>query len=266
MFADLNLDQIIDTITADRDEYNLKPFFNTPLRDVEIVNYRHDVLRDLEDQALAGYVRSFAEAMRKMRHHLAQADKLYYKYQKQSWFLDAVDVYCAAVIHFSQNLMHEQINSRGFRSLRRYLASYVESDNFRALAAETLELRADLAGIKYSLHISGKRVTVRKYDNDLDYGADVLRTFEKFSQGAPNEYRFKYLSQPEMNHVEAAILGLVAQLFPVTFSSLERYCDRHSGYLNSTIARFDREVQFYVACLEHVHRLKLAGLPFAIPR
>ena len=65
--------------------------------------------------------------------------------------------------------------------------------------------------------------------------------------------------------MEAAVLDLVAQLFPDVFSSLEGYCDRFKNYLNGTIARFDREVQFYIACLEHVHRFKLAGLPFCYP-
>ena len=104
IFTDLNLDQIVESMTAGRDEYNLKPFFYTPLRDVETVNYRYDVLRDLEGQELAGFIQSFAQEMRRMRVALAQADKLYYKYQKQSWFLDAVEIYCAAVTHLIQNL------------------------------------------------------------------------------------------------------------------------------------------------------------------
>ena len=165
--------------------------------------------------------------MRKMRRHLSQADKAYYKYQKQSWFLDAVETYCNAATQLSNSLMHADVGSRGFRAFRGYLASYVESDDFRALVAETQKLRADLAGIRYSLHIAGKRITVSKYDNELDYGADVLQTFEKFSQGAAKEYRFRYNSSPDMNHVEAAVLDLVARLFPDVFSSLEGYCDRH---------------------------------------
>ncbi len=265
IFGDLNLDQIVDSITAGRDEYNLKPFFYAPLGDVETVRYRYDILRDLEDQAVAGYVRSFAEEMRQMRRHLSRAGKAYYKYQKQSWFLDAVETYCNAATRLSNALMHANVGSIGFRAFRGYFASYINSDSFRELVADTQKLRADLTGIRYSIHIAGKRITVSKYDNEVDYGVDVLQTFEKFSQGAVKEYRFQYNSLPDINHVEAAVLDLVAKLFPDVFSSLEGYCNLHRDYLAGTIARFDREVQFYIACLEHVHRLKLAGLVFCYP-
>ncbi|MGO8822423.1 MAG: hypothetical protein ACLQO6_14545, partial [Desulfomonilaceae bacterium] len=39
-FVDLNLDQIIDTITTGRKEYNLKPFFHNSLKDIDAINYR----------------------------------------------------------------------------------------------------------------------------------------------------------------------------------------------------------------------------------
>src|ERR1017187_7456901 len=42
-FTDLNLDQIVASMTAGRDEYNLKPFFYTPLSRVETINYRYDI-------------------------------------------------------------------------------------------------------------------------------------------------------------------------------------------------------------------------------
>ena len=66
-FTDLNLDQVVASITAGREEYNLKPFFYTPLSHVETINYRHDILRDLENQSLLGHIRSFAQKMRAMR-------------------------------------------------------------------------------------------------------------------------------------------------------------------------------------------------------
>jgi hypothetical protein len=264
-FTDLNLDQIIASMTAGRDEYNLKPFFCTPLSHVETIDYRQDILRDLENHALFGHIRSFAQDMRTMRGQLAQADKLHYKYQKQSWFLDAADLYCGAVTRLTRDLTLTDLRSRGFLAFREYLTSYTESGDFVSLAAETQKVKAGLSGITYSLHIEGQRIRVGRYDPEPDYGADVLRTFEKFKQGAAREYRFKFSSDPDMNHVEAAVLDFVAQLHPGILASLDEYCIRHSGYLDSKIGAFDREVQFYVACLEHIERFKPAGLLFCYP-
>ncbi len=264
-FGDLNLDQIVTSITAGRDEYNLKPFFYTPLRRVDAINYRHEILRDLEGDALIGYVRSFAADMRTMRSHLAQSEKRYYKRQKQSWFLDAVETYCSAVTRLSSNLALTELRSRGFMSFREFLRNYSESGGFISLAADTEKLKAEFSGIRYSLLIQGKRIYVGKYNSEPDYGAEVLRTFEKFKQRAPKQYNFDFRSTPDMNHVEAAILDLVAQLYPETFSFLENYCDRNGAYLDSTIAMFDREVQFYLAYLEYSQQFKQAGLSLCYP-
>lgn len=264
-FTDLNLDQIVASVTAGCDEYNLKPFFYTPLSRVETINYRHEVFRDLDNSELLGHIGSFAEKLRAMRAHLLQADKLHYQYQKLRWFLDAVDIYCNAVIDLTRDLTVDEPRSRGLLAFRAYLTAYTQSPEFTQLLADTQKLKDDLSGISYCLHIQGGCITVSRYESQPDYSAEVLRTFEKFKQGAAKEYRFDFSSWPDMNHVEAAILERVAQLYPDVFASLERYGNRHHGYLDSTIAAFDREIQFYVACLQHIERLKSAGLPFCYP-
>ena len=92
-FVDLNLDQIVASVTAGKEEYDLVPFFFRPLRTVDEVTYRQAVMRDLESSATYDAVSRFAEGMRQVRSRLAQIEKLYYRYQKEAWLLDAVGDY-----------------------------------------------------------------------------------------------------------------------------------------------------------------------------
>jgi DNA mismatch repair protein MutS len=264
-FTDLNLDQIVEAIVAGRTEYNLKPFFYTPLNCVETIEYRQEIFKDLENPALAGFIRAFAREMRGMRSHLAQAEKSYYEREEQAWFLDAVEGYCAAVTGLADDLSCSALCSRGLAAFRQYLTRYTASDSFVSLLSETQQLKAGLAQVRYSLHIQANRVTVAKYESESDYSAEVLETFEKFKHGSSKEYRFEFPSYPEMNHVEAAIADLLAELYPEIFLALEGFYDRRRSYLDPMIAAFDREAQFYLATLEHIERFKAARLHFCYP-
>jgi DNA mismatch repair protein MutS len=265
-FADLNLDQVLESMTAGRKQYDLKPFFYTPLYDVAAVRYRHEVLRDLDKPAVLESVTRFAETTRRMREHLAQAEKLHYPLQKQAWFLDAAGIYCEAVRALAEELGGLDVASRGFQGLRGYLAGYAASGRFASLAAETQALKEALAGVRYTVRSNGARVTVSNYEGEPDYSTEVEQTFAKFKQGAVTSYLVRLRESADMNHVEAQILDRVARLNPDVFGTLAGYCGRQRDYLDPTVGRFDREVQFYLAYLELIGPLKAAGLPFCYPR
>ena len=85
-FRDLNLHQVVDAITAGKDIYNLKSLFYTYSPDIDLIAYRHEVLRDLEDELLLGNLKSFSQEMSKMRQLFADSSKLSDDRQKQRWF------------------------------------------------------------------------------------------------------------------------------------------------------------------------------------
>jgi DNA mismatch repair protein MutS len=265
-FVDLNLDQIVDAVTAGKDEYDLKPFFYMSLRDADDVTFRHEVMQDLERSQLFGAIAVFAKAMRTVREHLVRVEKSYYKPEKERWFLDAVRLYCEAVVRLAEGLSRAEPKSRGLTAFGEYLAEYVASEGFVALRAQAENLLADLATVHYTILVKGLEVEVRHYDGEPDYSTEVEATFEKFQQGAVRDYAFAFGDVVELNHVEAMILDQVAKLYPGTFAELERFAAEHEDFLDSTIVRFDREIQFYVAYLEHLALFKKAGLSFCYPR
>lgn len=264
-FADLNCDQIVASITAGREEYNLQPFFHACLHRIDAIRYRHEVMQDLENPDLHGAVIEFAQGLSDVREHLTRVRKLHYKEQRQAWFVDAVEIYCRDVSTLAHALSRPQLRSRGFVRFRDYVLGYAESPHLNSLSAGARALKAELSAVRYCVQIRGSGFTVRRYEQEADYSAEVEATFEKFKQGAVRDYLVKFNSGPEMNHVEAKILEFVAKLHPKLFGALDRFCTDRAVFIDSTIAAFDREVQFYVAYLDYIAPLRRAGLKFCYP-
>jgi len=265
-FGDLNLDQVLSAMIAGHEEYDLEPFFHTALHDVGPVQYRQEALQDLERVPVRESVERFAERMRAMRAHLTQRGKLHYALEQQAWFVDAVEIYCGAVAGLERELAAHELGSRALRGLRDYLVAYVASERFTRLSAETETVKEAVAAIRYAVRIDGPRVTVSSYENQPDYSAEVLKTFDRFRQGAVRSYLVSLRDEAGMNHIEAQILELVARLYPQPFDRRTDYCARHGDYLDPVVARFDREVQFYLGYLDLIDPLRAAGLPFSFPR
>jgi len=265
-FVDLNLDQLVAAISAQWEEYDLKPFFRSPLRRVEAIRYRHEVFLDLEDSKLLGDVGKLTNGMRDVRVHSKLSSKLYHKFHKQMWFVHAVETYCDAVQKFADDLTGACLKSRGLRTFREYLMRYVESADFMALRDEAKAIAELRSQIRYSILIQVGSFTVQNFREEADYSAEVEATFEKFKQGAVSEYLATFNNAPEdMNHIEAKVLEFAARLNPEPFSRLSNYCARHADFLDSTIATFDREIQFYVSYLDQVAKLERSGLQFCLP-
>ena len=264
---DLNLDQIVASVAADREERDLiTAVLFRPLRDPDAVRYRQEVFKDLEDPDLLAAVQRFSRQVSEVRAHLRQLERMRDRHQRQGWLLDAAAIYCDAVTSLAAIRIAPALPcSRALRSLHEYLVSYAASPGFTTLAGATRSGKEALGNIRYCTVIRGDRVEVSRYDGEADYSAAVLKTFERFKQGAARDYLIPYRVQPGMNHVTAQITELVARLFPREFAELDEFCRRHAGFLDEAIDRAARELQFYLAYLDYIRPVRAAGLCFCYP-
>ncbi len=264
--TDLRLDQVIAKVAGDREERELVAhLLYRRVREIETIEYRQEVFRDLEDDALLEAFTVFSRQMRQVRQHLDQLATMHSVQQRQGWFLDAAAIYCDALRELARELASLPVASRGLSAFRDYLASYSGSPGFAELAADTADRQNELAQVRYLIRIKGLRVEVSKYHGEPDYSAEIQDTFRRFRQGAVKDYNVTYRGWPGMNHVGAQIAELLARLFGDQFTALEDYCRRHAGFLDSQIRRFERELQFYLAYLDYIKPLRAAGLRFCLP-
>jgi len=265
VFVDLNLDQIVASVVGGSEEYDLAPFFHMPLRDLDAIAFRHEVMRDIEQPRLLASLRAFARGMRAVRDHLAQAGKLHQPLQQQRWFLDAVDFYGEAATRLLEDLSSTELRSRGFTEFRAFLREYIGSSGYRSRVEQTAALKRALEGITYCTLLEGPRVDVRLFEGEPDYSTEVLATFERFRQGDAQGYTFDFSERAEVNHIEAQILDRVALLYPDVFRELASFATINEDFQDPTLRLFDREVQFYIAYLDYIAALKKAGLRFCYP-
>lgn len=265
-FADLNLDQVVADLTAGREAYDLAPFFHARLRSPDTIVYRHEVFRDLDDPDVARGVTEFAASMRDMRAQRTRASQLRHRYQQASWFLAAADTYRRTVAGLQHVLAETDPASQALRRLREYLADYVTAPSFARLTSDIEQVQSALDSVRYCMNIGGGKVTVTRYADEDDYGAEVLAAFEKFKQEEAKSYLVSYKNFVDMNHVEEAVLDRVALLFPEEFAALDAFCTQHRDHVDDAVTAFDREIQFYLAYREVTGRLQTAGLPFCHPQ
>jgi DNA mismatch repair protein MutS len=263
-FSDLHLDQVVaEVVGADNDQ--LAQFFYYPLHDSATVAYRHEVFGDLQRGPIRGCIENFATAMDTMRKRLDRARHLWHPLQQQGWFVYAVEAYCDAMTALRDELSQIDPPSHGLRALTGYVIDYVGSDRFQALVAETAGVQAELHRIRYAVHIEGPKVHVDTYEGQTDYSADVAATFERFASQIDRDYHVQMKDFADMNHVEEQVLECVAKLYPAEFDRLKRFCAQHRKYLDATISRFDREIQFYLSYLAFMDHLTEAGPRFSYP-
>ncbi len=264
-FVDLNLDQAVETILAGRAEYALVGLFREPLPSPDAVAYRHEVFRDLADGRILAALRTFADGMRGMRKQLGQAGKLYYALQQKRWHLEAVQTYCATVLALSRAMQACAVRSRALSAFGAFLDGYVASAAFGAMDADVNGVLTELDSIDYSVIVDGGTLRVARYAQEHDYSRVIEASFEKFRQGEARDHRIEFREFADMNHIEAKVLEFVALLNPGPFQRMAELHAAHQRYLDATIATFDREIQFYLAYLEHVARFAGQERHFCFP-
>ncbi|MDR3310910.1 MAG: hypothetical protein LBS90_06140 [Oscillospiraceae bacterium] len=284
-FADTNLDQLVFHIATVKKAHKLAPHFCTPLSDLRTIEYRQQVLRELEDGSLRELYGELSDAVCEIEAAMEKAGgdltsfananldgSPRYKYFALGQFLNCASNYCATIEKLTASVAAAEFRSEGLRAFAEYLAGYAASEEFAKLRSQAAELRGKLKSVRYNMLLentqSGMKAAsarVRRYDGEESYSDSLLALFRKFRQSDGEPYKRVLPETPVSVANEHALLGLVAKTHPEVFVKLRSFCMANLSYLDETIGRFAHEIQFYIGWHEYTAAVRAAGLPLCYP-
>ncbi len=264
-FTDLLLDQVVDAIVASKRDYNLKPFYYYPLQDINLIKFRTEIFKDLENQELLKTIQDFSLDFNTVPHGLNLVKYLEVPFNKMGWHLDVALIYCKSLMTISNDLSHFKLNSKGLTEFKEYIFDYINSENFKILYSKASEVKEQLQSIRYTINVQSGEFTVQKYEGEKEYDNEVLSLFERFRTHKEKKVELKQKFDKAINHIDSIILEFVARLFPEPFANLKQFCDKFPTYVDAKILQFDREIQFYISYLQFIDKIKAKDLKFCYP-
>lgn len=272
-FKDVNLDQVVASVLKGQSEYALESFFYTPLKDAGTIVYRQDIMRDMEETELQKQIKQFAKTIfstdkkiKDIQNHIGNPESLQNNYLTKGRFLHYAQQYCHAIGFMIDEISTKSLKSAGLAEFQDYLKDYAVSETFVSLSSQAEALKSRLGTVEYCMLINSGSIRVRKYEGQQDHSAQILQVFDKFKQSAAKDYRHELSEEPHAEHVEAAVLNLAATWYKDIFDELDRFCMQYKNFVDEKIALFSREVQFYIAYLEHMQYIRGFGLSFCYPK
>lgn len=263
-FDDLNLDKVVEHIVSFKPQYNLKPYFFTLLNNIEDIQYRNEVLKDLEDKAIYEIINNFCVKLEKVDEFLSKSQKSFYKHEKQFYFLYAANEYCDAIFYLQKENLNIKFSSMALKSFTQYMADYSNSQSFIDFSHSALKLLNELLSIKFNLLIKDSAITVST-DNQEDFESEIFEFFLYLIKDSKKHY-IDYKVPSDMNHVESQILEKLEKLYPDIFFRLEDFFNHTQKFIDEVINNFKEQVQFYFAFLEYIKHFERANLCFCYPQ
>lgn len=243
----------------------LQALFGSPLVDLDVVRYRQDALRDLQQTPVLSALQTFQRTLQAMRGHLRRAEKASNAIEGQRWFVDAALAYGQALDALHQTLTAADLQSQAMQALRRHIGGLLASSAHTAGMTEAQTLVEALDQVRYAVRIDGTTVTVLQDPTEPDYTATIADTFARFRQGEVKDYRAQFTPASGLNHVEGQILDRVALLHPEVFGRLARFRRAQDDYADARVLRLDRELPWLLCWIDFTQRFVRAGLPLCFP-
>ena len=265
LFSDLNIHQIINTITDGLDEYRLEDLYSQRPTQCSDAEYRIAVARDFWEREIHEMIDSFRIILTKVKRYLGIANSIRVASIRGKWKLDAAVEYIEA-IDLLLRLSDKTVVSDGLKRILAWVQRYTQTDAFTNLREVSLALKKRVDNIAYSLKLDFVNNTVLWSDDNCseDVCAEFMRTFDKYDLSHIIQ-EISAFADIHMNVLEEKIFSILQKEYPDLLAELTVFDSHIDGFIHEKILAFERESLFFLSYVDFAKRLEDKGFPFSFP-
>lgn len=258
-FVDLNMDQVVAQIMAERREYDLRKYFNRMPEDLSVTKKRQEALQALFNPELFDGLEEFSDHMQRARGYAADYQAAEREICRQKLLLDcgmqyvqALDVLVKALSGKRGDCLEtagafgdggmvphagEQREGTGtgslFDAFLEKFRNYMEGEEFQAFRRDTVRLWEEFQAMVFRVEFANRRMRVvpMEGEEEGDY-FDKLRALfpENMEEGRVVRGRLEnpFGAKKEVGELEFFVLTACQKKYPESFARLQKYEQAHS--------------------------------------
>ncbi len=277
-FEDLQLEGIFRAIVSKYMEFDIRKYFYTIPDSLDIVRYRQDIYRDLEQNE------NMLSGLKKYTNRLLTCEKCFRFYQqaedelkKGSYLLLTCQNYFEALELLRNTLNEAELVSEGLLTCRRLLEEKFGDTAFEQLRHTVHASFSEMEQLQLTLLIREKEISVVEDEEDPADDKSIAVELKQFIRAFDVETEEAWEREPgyvtnlfpaplETSPLENRIVEILKKSRPSVFVMLKEFASVSFSLEGDCFVRLKNEVTFFLSFYEFEDQLRAAGYQLHAPK
>lgn len=259
-FTDLNLNQIIDKVTAVWGTQTKKYYLYFPL-DAQCEAYRREVYGDVQTEEVFFVLSCFMDTAGEMEEARKMGNAVVSPLQKDVWKIREIVSYCRTFEELYEGLQKCDLVSAGMQEYRKLLGEYLGSSEFLSMKERAVRIQTELSSLRFVITYEKDRIVIREGSAEGDYEKFLDGYFPEERKSFKNPFR----ANPNLTDFERELLDILMEKKPKLFGEIQKCAKDYENYAKPELIRFQSEITFYLSYCSFEKEMKKNGFCFAKP-
>lgn len=267
IFNDLNLKQVMEAVFPNGSDEPLRKFFFMPVPNEQLLAYRSDVMRNLQEPSVRTAFADFQSCIGETKRCMLHSKQVHHSAQKSRYALDAAAAYCAGIQKLCRAFDSLPLWSEGLARFAAELRAYESTEEFTVMRGKIRRAISDQNAIGWQLCMYPDRIELFFQQEKTDYAREIQTAFccgqppeEGMSRTGADIRLFRQL---ELSPLEVKVIEGIQQKYSGLFSCCRELAEQTEGFFQEWILRFCQELCFYQRYADFMQTLQARGFPFA---